>query len=402
MRPSHSSYVGSETVGSEKRILGGLLLAVVACTLLASVVTVLAFPARSARGAATLPPNFARSQVAGGLASPTALEFAPDGRLFVAEQRGTLRVVTAGGTLATALNISGRVDSAGERGLLGVAFDPGFSNNRHVYLHYTQKATRNTPAHNRVVRFNVGGDTVVAGSGKLVLRLNNLSTAKNHNGGAIHFGTDGRLYVAVGDNADGDNAQSLRNLKGKMLRINKDGTIPTSNPFYAKASGKNRAIWARGLRNPFKFAVKPGTGTIFINDVGQQTWEEINRGAPGANYGWPRHEGPESARSYVPPIFAYRHDGDPATTGCSITGGAFYNPRTVRFPSDYVGDYFFADFCGGWIRRYDPATDEAAGFATGLDRPVDLKTGDDGSLYYLTRGAGADTGSISKVRFTGN
>jgi glucose/arabinose dehydrogenase len=402
MKHAHSSCAGSETAGSEKGVLGGLLLAMGACTLLASAVAVLAFPARPAGGAPTLPPDFARSQVAGGLASPTAMEFAPDGRLFVAEQRGTLRVVTAGGTLATALDLSARVDSAGERGLLGVAFDPSFSTNRHVYLHYTKKATRNTPAHNRVVRFTLGGDTVVAGSGRLILRLNNLSTATNHNGGAIHFGKDGKLYVAVGDNANGDNAQSLRNLKGKMLRINKDGTTPTSNPFYARASGKNRAIWARGLRNPFKFAVKPGTGTIFINDVGQATWEEINRGAPGANYGWPGHEGPESARSYVPPGFAYRHDGDPATTGCSITGGAFYNPTTVRFPSGYVGDYFFADFCGGWIRRYDPATDAAVGFATGLDRPVDLKVGKDGSLYYLTRGAGTDTGSISEVRYTGN
>jgi glucose/arabinose dehydrogenase len=402
MRPAHATCASSETVGSEKSILGGLLLAMVVCTLLASVVAVMAFPARSAGGAPTLPPDFARSRVAGGLASPTAMQFAPDGRLFVAEQRGTLRVVTAGGSLATALDISGRVDSAGERGLLGVAFDPGFSNNRHVYLHHTQKATGNTPAHNRVVRFTLSGDTVVAGSGKLILRLNNLSTATNHNGGAIHFGKDGKLYVAVGDNANGDNAQSLRNLKGKMLRINKDGTIPSSNPFYAKASGKNRAIWALGLRNPFNFAVKPGTGTIFINDVGQQTWEEINRGAPGANYGWPRHEGPESARSFVPPVFAYRHDGDPATTGCSITGGAFYNPKTVRFPSGYVGDYFFADFCSGWIRRYDPATDKAVRFATGLDRPVDLKVSKDGSLYYLTRGTGDETGSISEVRYTGN
>ena len=402
MRRAHSSCTGSETAGSEKGVLGALLLAMVVCTVLATVLAALALPARPARGAPTLPSDFARSQVADGLASPTAMEFAPDGRLFVAEQRGVLRVAKAGGSLTTALDISGRVDSAGERGLLGITFDPGFSNNRHVYLHYTQKAAGSTSAHNRVVRFTLSGDTVVAGSGQLILRLNNLSTATNHNGGAIQFGEDGKLYVAVGDNANGDNAQSLGNLKGKMLRISKDGTIPTSNPFYAKATGKNRAIWARGLRNPFKFAVKPGTGTIFINDVGQNTWEEINRGAPGANYGWPRYEGPESARSYVPPIFAYRHDGDLATTGCSITGGAFYNPTTVRFPSGYVGDYFFADFCSGWIRRYDPATDKAVGFATGLDRPVDLKVGKDGSLYYLTRGAGGDTGSISEVRYTGS
>src|SRR4028119_1321402 len=138
---AYSSCARSETVGFEKKFLGGLLLAVVVCALLASVVAVLTFPARSAQGAPTLRPGCARSQVAGGLASPTAMEFAPDGRLFVAEQRGTLRVVKSGANLATFLDISGRVDSAGERGLLGLAFDPAFSNNHYVYLYYTQRAT---------------------------------------------------------------------------------------------------------------------------------------------------------------------------------------------------------------------------------------------------------------------
>jgi glucose/arabinose dehydrogenase len=229
-------------------------------TLLASVVAVLAFPAGSARGAVTLPPNFARSQVVGGLAKPTAMEFAPDGRLLVAEQRGTLRVVKADGTLATLLNISGRVDSAGERGLLGVALDPAFSNNHYVYVYYTQRATVTAPAHNRVIRVAANGNRVVAGSEKLILRLNNLGSATNHNGGAIHFGKDGKLYVGVGENANGANAQSLRNLKGKMLRINKDGTIPRDNPFYERATRRNRAIWALGLRNPFSFAIQSPHG----------------------------------------------------------------------------------------------------------------------------------------------
>jgi glucose/arabinose dehydrogenase len=317
------------------------------------------------------------------------MEFAPDGRLFVAEQRGTLRVVKAGGTLATFLDISGRVDSAGERGLLVVAFDPGFSINHYVYLYYTERATGTTPAHNRVIRVTADGDSAVVGSEKLILRLDNLSSATNHNGGAIHFGEDGKLYVAVGDNANGDNAQSLRNLKGKILRINNDGTIPPSNPFYNRATGRNRAIWALGLRNPFSFAIQPDTGKMFINDVGQQTWEEINLGAAGANYGWPRYEGPKSDSKYRDPIFAYRH-GSTKTTGCAITGGAFYNPTTRQFPSGYVGDYFFADFCSGWIRRLDDAaTGGVSGFATGLSRPVDLKVSEDGSLYYLSRGDGA-------------
>jgi len=127
VRTLDSSYTTSETVHSDKGISGGLLLAMVLFALLATVVAVVAFSANSARAGATLPPNFARSQLVGGLASPTAMEFAPDGRLFVAEQRGTLRVLKAGGKLATFLDISGRVDSAGERGLLGIAFDPAFS-----------------------------------------------------------------------------------------------------------------------------------------------------------------------------------------------------------------------------------------------------------------------------------
>jgi glucose/arabinose dehydrogenase len=373
-------------------------LAMVLCVLLASVVAVLAYPANSARGAATLPPNFVRSQVVGGLANPTAMEFAPNGRLFVAEQRGTLHVVKAGGKLTTFLDISGRVASAGERGLLGVAFDPAFSKNHYVYLYYTQRATGTTPAHNRVIRLTARGDRAVVGSEKLILRLNNLSSATNHNGGAIHFGKDGKLYVAVGENAKGENAQSLRTLKGKMLRINKDGTIPRDNPFYKRATGTNRAIWALGLRNPFSFAIQPHTGKMFINDVGEQRWEEIDRGAAGANYGWPRYEGPESNSTYLGPVFAYRH-GTMKATGCAITGGAFYNPTTRRFPSSYVGDYFFADLCSGWIRRLDATTGGDSGFAAGLGSLVALEVSKGGGLYYLSRGAGA--GSVAKIRYTG-
>jgi glucose/arabinose dehydrogenase len=373
-------------------------LAVVVGTLLACVVAVLGFPASDARGAATLPPGFVPSRVVGGLASPTAMDFAPDGRLFVAEQRGTLRVVEANGTLATFLDISGRVDAEGERGLLGIAFDPGFPNNHYVYLYYTRQATVTTPAHNRVIRVTANGNRVVAGSEKLILRLNDLSSARNHNGGAIHFGGDGKLYVAVGDNANGANAQSLRTLKGKMLRINKDGTIPRSNPFYDRATGRNRAIWARGLRNPFSFAIQPHTGKMFINDVGQNRWEEIDRGAAGANYGWPRYEGPESNPDYRNPVFAYGH-GSTNTTGCAITGGAFYNPTTRQFPRGYVGDYLFADLCSGWIRRLDSATGAVSGFATGISQPVDLEVGKGGALYYLSRGDGA--GSAVRIRYIG-
>ena len=366
--------------------------------LLASVAALLALAIGPAQGAVTLPSGFTQSPVVGGLTGPTDMEFAPDGRLFVAEEAGKLRIAKPDGTLATFLDISSKVDIMGERGLLGVAFDPNFAANHFVYLHYTRKATATIPVHNRIVRVTAKGDRAVAGSEVLIFRLNNLSSATKHNGGAIHFGKDGKLYVAVGDNANGENAQSLGNLKGKILRINKDGTIPTGNPFYATASGKNRAIWALGLRNPFKFAVKPGTTTIFINDVGAALWEEINRGASGANYGWNDYEGPETDPQYVAPIFAYGHCGSTNTTGCSITGGAFYNPTTVLFPSGYLGDYFFADFCNGWIRRYDPASDSTRRFATGLSSIVDLEVGEDGELYHLSR---TNPGSVDKIGYTG-
>lgn len=352
---------------------------------------------KPASSAATLPEGFTESPVAGGLSAPTTMAFLPDGAILVAEQNGALRIIRDGSLLdAPVLGL--RVDSRGERGLLGVAVDPAFSQTGHIFVYFTQPATQRAPAHNRVMRFTLSGDRAVEGSDRLVLRLDDLGSAANHNGGAIHFGEDGKLYVAVGDNANGDNAQSLETLKGKMLRINKDGSIPKTNPFYRKKEvrGRNKAIWALGLRNPFSFAVRPGSGAIFINDVGQKTWEEINVGRPGANYGWPRFEGPEENRRFTPPIFAYRH-GDGPTTGCAITGGAFYNPQTGQFPAKYDGDYFFADFCSGWIRTYDPSRREAAPFAEGLSFPVDLKIGPHGSLYYLERGSG----SIVEIEYTG-
>jgi len=387
------------------------LFATIALALLASVGTLLGLPIGPAQGAANLPPGFTDSQVVGGLTNPTDMEFAPDGRLFVAEQAGRVRIAKPDGTLATFLDISTKVDSTDERGLLAITFDPNFSTNHYVYLHYTREATATTSIHNRVVRVTASGDRAVAGSEKLIFRLNNQDNT-HHMGGAIDFGKNGKLYISTGDNVGG-NSQSLANLLGKMLRINKDGTFPTGNPFYATATGNNRAIWALGLRNPFKFAVQPGTGTIFINDVGADAWEEIDRGASGANYGWNlcegKHDNPNregsvncSAAPYTAPVYEYSH-GSTDTTGCSITGGTFYNPTTVQFPSGYVGDYFFADFCSGWIRTYDPSTDAATGFATGLSSVVDLEVSKAGELYYLARvGSTGSPALVGKIGYAAN
>jgi glucose/arabinose dehydrogenase len=345
------------------------------------------------RQAATVPSGFTDETFVSGLSNPTAMAFAPDGRLFVSQQGGQLRVIKNGALLASPF-LTVTVNSSGERGLLGITFDPSFATNRFVYVYYT--AT--TPAvHNRISRFTANGDVAVTGSEVVLMALDNLSTATNHNGGAMHFGPDGKLYVAVGENANRNNAQTLANRLGKMLRLNADGSIPSDNPFFASASGANRAIWSLGLRNPFTFNFQPGTGRMFINDVGEGTWEEINDGVAGSNYGWPITEGATTDPRFRSPLFAYQH-GSGGSNGCAITGGTFYNPATPQFHASYVGKYFFADYCNSWIRVFDPATGAAQNFASAVSAPVDLQVGPDGLLYYLARGAGA----VGRVRAVSN
>ena len=193
------------------------------------------------------------------------------------------------------------------------------------------------------------------------------------------------MASVTGENATSSNSQTLANMLGKILRMNPDGTIPTDNPFYGTATGFNRLIWALGLRNPFTFAVQPGTGTMFINDVGQNTWEEINVGRKGANYGWPTSEGGVPANpSFDAPLYAYNHQASITTpSGCAITGGDFYNPPTATFPASYTGLYFFADLCGGWIYTIHPNTRSVTHFLAGASTPVDIRTGADGKFIKL-------------------
>jgi glucose/arabinose dehydrogenase len=356
---------------------------------------------------ATLPAGFRETAVAAGLSNATAMEFAPNGDLWVLEQAGAVKRFLPGSTTADVVGNVGTLglSTAGERGLLGIAFDPQYATSKQVYLYYT--ATSPT-THNRISQFTVndadaadyyfaGTSTVPADAGSsgtptqsILFDLDPLSGATNHNGGAIHFGPDGKLYAAVGDNANGAFAQSLGTVLGKMLRIERDGTIPSDNPFFGSTTGNNRAIWALGLRNPFTFAFQNGTGRMFINDVGQNAWEEINDGLPGANYGWPNVEGnqgapPASPGTYQAPLYTYAHGSGPLQ-GFAITGGAFYNPAVPQFPAQYAGDYFFADYVNDWINVRDVGTGTVTPFATGALGAVDLRVSGDGSLYYLARG----------------
>jgi glucose/arabinose dehydrogenase len=328
--------------------------------------------------------GFVEALVVSGLSAPTAMEFAPDGRLFVTQQAGDLRVIEDGVLLPTPF-VSLNVTHNGERGLLGITFDPDFEINQYVYVYYT---VATSPLHNRLSRFTANGNVALPGSEVVLLDLPNLSSATNHNGGAIHFGPiDGKLYIGVGENANGSNAQAFNTILGKILRINPDGTIPSDNPFYNTTTGNNRAIWALGVRNPYTFTFEAGTGRMFINDVGQSTWEEINDGIAGSNYGWPVTEGITTNPLYRSPLYVYGHGGG-GSSGCAITGGAFYPPGVNQFPTQYAGRYFYADYCGGWIRVYDPVADTSSAFVSNAERGiVDLKISPDGALYYVSRSA---------------
>jgi glucose/arabinose dehydrogenase len=385
----------------------------------------------------TLPAGFAEAAVATGLSSPTAMEFAPDGRLFVLEQAGDVDFVRANGSTWAAIHLN--VDATGERGVLGIAFDPAFASDHFVYLYYTNPDAGGAPwatgEHNQLSRFTVDDSDPTRPVFKdeaPILDWNNLGAASNHNGGAIHFGLDGMLYADAGDNVQTFTrgastyrvSQTLSNLLGKQLRIDvgafnrgvatRDDAavghlIPAENPFVGTATGINQLIYALGLRNPYTFAVQPGTGTIFINDVGETTWEEIDRSVAGANFGWSGgntdgfgHSSPPGPGVYHDPQLAYNHTGGPAGGGIAIVGGTFYNPATPQFPASYLGKYFYADLAGGWIRVFDPATpgsashpDTSSPFASGISGDmIDLKVDQAGNLYYMT-----GAGRVERVSF---
>jgi putative heme-binding domain-containing protein len=336
-------------------------------------------PGEGSSGTLALPTGFKTEVIATGINGATALAAVPDHRLFVCEQIGTLRVIKNGKMLAEPF-VKLPVDSTWERGLLGVTVAPDFPRSPHVFVCYV--AARPYP-HHVVSRFTAAGDVAEPGSETVLLEGDDQTklggtVPAGHQGGALHFGTDRKLYIAIGDQTAGKPAQELNSLLGRLLRINPDGSIPDDNPFISRTKGKYQATWALGLRNPFTFAVQAETGRLFINDVGGLA-EEINEGIAGANYGWPTIEhGPTADPRFRGPIHHY-------PTAC-ITGGAFA-PRDLRWPSEYRGQYFFADFNHGCIKLIDPAKPAVARtFATGLRRPVDLQFAPDG-LYVLVRDA---------------
>ncbi len=390
-----ATFVDSGVIG-ESRVISNALISRVnaalipqaACRhrgplLLLTIVVLLTFGLLSApAGVAAPPADFQTSLVVGdGLDGPSGFEIAPDGRIFILERSGKIKIFKNGQLLPTPFADLPSEDT-GDRGLIGIAFDPDFGvSNHYVYFYYTGHDLLN-----HLVRYSAADD--VGTDGPLELFRTSSPSQLLHVGGSIRFGPDGKLYFAVGDNGYGPNAQDLSNPHGKILRINKDGSIPADNPF-AGQPGKLGAIWAYGMRNPWRFQFDSATGKLYDGDVGDFTWEELNRVVKGGNYGWPLHEGTcmSACTGFIDPIYAYPHNGDSS----AITAGPVY--RSDMFPSEYQGDFFFGDYARGFIKNADLDSngdvtavhdfDEQAGSV------VDLKVAPDGSLYYLTYYPGA-------------
>lgn len=352
-------------------------------------------------GAIKLPAGFEVKTIATGLTGCTALETSPDGRVFVCEQTGSLRVIKDNQLLPQPV-LTLPVESYWERGLIGVTVDPDFPRSLYIYVCYV--AHEPFP-HHRVSRFTLSGDVAQPDSEKVLLTGDDQTrfggkVPAGHQGGALHFGPDGQLYIAIGEQTAGAPSQDLSALQGKILRINRDGTIPGDNPFIMQTTGKYQSIWAIGLRNPFTFAIRKAGGDMLINDVGDK-FEEINRGIAGGNYGWPIVDGPTDDSRFQGPVHFYPH-----ASAC----GADFGPEDLAWPATYRGKYFFAEFIHGWIKTLDPDQPERVEtFATGLRNPVDLRFAADGSLYVLLRNAWVidekfppNTGTLLQIRYSGS
>jgi glucose/arabinose dehydrogenase len=303
--------------------------------------------------------------ISAGLTDPVFLAQPLDnGRIFVVEQPGRIRVVRNGVLQTTPfLDITGKVRSGSERGLLSVAFHPQYATNRFFYVYYTTRASGNLAEGDIVIeRYTATTNPEVAdpATSKLIITTAH-SQQGNHNGGLLSFGPDGMLYAGLGDGGGaGDPFQTGQNqnaLLGSLLRLDIAGdpyTIPPGNPFFNEA-GKRGEIWAKGLRNPWRYAFDAPTGLLYVADVGQGAREEVNvvqASQAGVNYGWSIAEGSIcynaascNMAGLTPPVIEYAHTGG----ACSITGGYVYRGSAIP---GIRGHYFYSDYCAGFVKSF--------------------------------------------------
>jgi glucose/arabinose dehydrogenase len=385
----------------------------------------LAALAPSAGAQAILPDGFSEQIFLGGIDLATSMTFLPDGRLLFLEQRsGRVRMLVNGAP--SPIDPVFTVDSvsySSERGLLGVAVDPGWPVRPYVYLQYTYGGA--PEAH--ISRYEAIGDLDFTGNGAFTLdpasRFHVITSLPDshtiHNGGTLRFGPDGRLYSSHGDDGGSCGAQSKQILRGKILRLDVSGLpagpggppplsaiTPADNPFVAHPDQRARLVWQFGLRNPWSFQVDAPTGDLFIADVGELSWEELDQAtAPGLNFGWPMYEGPmrklecvtaDTAAGITMPIAAYDRTEFPIG-GTIVTAGRYRRPASGsgRFPAEYDGDVFYSDMFEGFLRRLRwngttwetappvPGQPSAEDWARGLDGVSDYAIGPEGALWYL-------------------
>ncbi len=363
-----------------------------------------------------LPDGFQEDTVVSGLSLPTGLTFAPDGRLFVLEKTGTVRIVKNGALLATPfLDVAQVVappaafNDEAERGLLGIAFDPGFPDAPFVYVYYSVCEVPGPGScqvfGNRVGRVSAGyqGDPDRADPMSHEVLLDGIAADSGiHNAGWLGFGPlDGKLYVSVGDGGTSTRSGDLGSLNGKILRLEPlDGAAPPDNPFVG-LSGARPEVWALGFRNPWRCRFHPD-GRLFCGDVGSDAFEELNRVLERGNYGWPITEGsfdPADYPDFTQPIYAYDR-----TLGSSITAGDFGSE--TNFPGDYQQSFFFGDYAWRRIRRAILASDGVTVLSVvdfeypGAGSVTDLVAGPDGALYYTDLSEFSDS-SVRRIRATG-
>jgi len=343
-----------------------------------------------------------------GLLDPTTIAHAGDNRLFVCEQIGRIRIINNGILAPTPfLNIQNKITSGGEQGLLGLAFSPAYATDSSFYVYYTDT---NGIGNTVVSRFKVSEanpDSALASSEQILFTQTQPYT--NHNGGCLQFGRDGYLYIALGDGGSGGDpqnfAQNPLSYLGKILRIDVSNTsataytIPSTNPFIGLSSILNE-IWSIGWRNPWRFSFDKYLGEMWIGDVGQGLWEEIDREAylnGGLNYGWRCREGAHNynfngcTASYIDPVYEYSHS---ATGGCSVTGGYVYRGGDY---ASLAGYYYYADYCNGVLYAYDYDNDTGYSALSGLGNITCFGEDQYGELYI-----GKSNGTVYKLVNTSN
>lgn len=368
---------------------------------LATLLTVVAIHARSA---SAMPAGFVSEKVKDFDFLVTDMAFAPDGRLFLLDKGGSVRVMDDD-VLAPTPFVTLKVTDNRERGLLGLAFDPAFATNRRLFLYYTtgpgSKDYGGAPK-NRLSSFlaDANDPNIVEAGSEHVLLDNIASDAGFHNGGALAFGADGKLYIATGDGGKyPDNAQDLASLNGKILRLNASGSVPKDNPYVGRTK-RRPEIWASGLRNPWRITFHPTSGKLLIADVGSSKFEEVNIGKKGANYGWPLVEGVPATpvAGLTDPLYAYAR----ASKNSSIIGGIVY--AGTQFPERYRGTYFFGDFGQGFLKFISFTAGMKVArverFDNDLGWMIGMVESPDGSLY-LSVGDSAYSGHIQKISYTG-